>query len=440
MPDAVYEVVAQAARYWFAFLMLVIVWRSYRWFRRDRRQRKKRLRLLPDAGFVGELVVLRGGEELHVGTALPLPREGMLGFLRTCDVCVPVEGVGKRHLWFRFDEDSGLLVEPLHGMKITADGETRTGRKDPLFLHHGSRLTVGEAVLRMRLFAGFEDAASLRAPVGAYVDGEPADARLPDEPPADSAALLLQQQAAFNQQQILLLQQQLLLRQLAAQGAQPAAPAAPDDPADPADADDADDPVAPDRFVAEDGSVYAPPPQTAGYRGVLVPVEPEADDPDGEAAPADYPAPADPPAGRRARSRDYRGVLPPLEADDDPSAGEYSADGYSPDTSYEPGASPFAAGGEWLAQGAIPPEGGEGGVGLVYPPPAGFAESAIPPADNEWFAASAIPPEGFAAGDEPPEGGEGGVGGVDPSLYVEPDDAAKAKLLLWDRYLGKGER
>ena len=43
MPDNIYEVVSQAARYWFLFLMALIAWRSYRWLRRDRRQQKKRL-------------------------------------------------------------------------------------------------------------------------------------------------------------------------------------------------------------------------------------------------------------------------------------------------------------------------------------------------------------------------------------------------------------
>ena len=38
MPTEVYEVVAQGARYWFLFLMALIVWRSYRWYRRDRRR------------------------------------------------------------------------------------------------------------------------------------------------------------------------------------------------------------------------------------------------------------------------------------------------------------------------------------------------------------------------------------------------------------------
>ena len=64
MPTAVYEIVAQGARYWFLFLMALIVWRSFRWYRKDRRQYKKRLRLLPDAGYVGELVTIRGNDQL----------------------------------------------------------------------------------------------------------------------------------------------------------------------------------------------------------------------------------------------------------------------------------------------------------------------------------------------------------------------------------------
>ena len=67
MPDPIYEVVAQGARYWFLFLMVLITWRSWRWYRKDRRQAKKRRKLLPDAGFVGEVVVLEGGDALERG-------------------------------------------------------------------------------------------------------------------------------------------------------------------------------------------------------------------------------------------------------------------------------------------------------------------------------------------------------------------------------------
>ena len=88
MPDEIYELVAQGARYWFLFLMALIAWRSRRWSRRDRRQAKKRLQLLPDAGFVGEMVVLQGGRGLERGVVLPVPCEGTLGAARTNDLCV----------------------------------------------------------------------------------------------------------------------------------------------------------------------------------------------------------------------------------------------------------------------------------------------------------------------------------------------------------------
>lgn len=177
MPADVYEVVAQAARYWFLLLMAIIVLRSYRWFSRDRKQRKKRLRLLPDAGYVGEMVVLRGSAELPEGSVLPLPREGVLGNLRQNDLYVPVEGVHKRHLWFCFEEDDGLRIEPFFGMHATVDGVELVGRRGHAFLHHGSRLSVGECEMRMRLFAGFEGENVAQA----YVDNEPAAMKVAQE-------------------------------------------------------------------------------------------------------------------------------------------------------------------------------------------------------------------------------------------------------------------
>ena len=74
MPTEVYEIIAQGARYWFLFLMALIVWRSFRWYRKDRRQYKKRLRLLPDAGYVGELVTIRGNAQLPIGSYSRLHR------------------------------------------------------------------------------------------------------------------------------------------------------------------------------------------------------------------------------------------------------------------------------------------------------------------------------------------------------------------------------
>lgn len=212
MPSEIYEVVAQGARYWFLFLMALIVWRSYRWYRRDRRQAKKRLKLLPDAGFVGEMVVMEGVGALKRGDALPVPCEGTLGTLRSNDLCVPVSGVAKRHLWFRFDEGEGLLVETLQGNAAKVDGEDIKAKHASVYMAHGSRLYVGEAVLRLRLFAGFEGVS--RAPVReeASAHAQPQDEGQAAYPGQQAAAMSPAQQAAMQQwmQQQWMVQQQIM--------------------------------------------------------------------------------------------------------------------------------------------------------------------------------------------------------------------------------------
>ncbi len=156
MPDELYEIIALAARYWFLLLMVLIAWRSYRWYARDRKKNKRRLKLLPDAGYIGELVVTQGDELVKKGTCLPVSREGVLGYLRSNDVCVPMGGIANRHLWYSFDDADGLQVEPFRGRRIVADGMELTGKRMHAFLSHGSMLQIGEAEMRLRMFSGFE--------------------------------------------------------------------------------------------------------------------------------------------------------------------------------------------------------------------------------------------------------------------------------------------
>lgn len=196
MPNEIYEVVAQAARYWFLFLMVLIVWRSYRWLARDRRQRRKRLKLLPDAGYVGEMVVIQGNEELSPGVALPVTVEGVLGSVRGDDLYVPVRGVHKKHLWFEYDDEAGVLVHPFPGCRAEVDGLPLLGMRAQGSLSHGSRLTVGEAELRLRLFAGFETAGS-----AVLADGEARTVPETAPMPEGMVAFTPEQLAAYQQMQ-----------------------------------------------------------------------------------------------------------------------------------------------------------------------------------------------------------------------------------------------
>ena len=160
MPADQYELVALVARYWFAFLGVVIVWRSFRWLRKDANRKRKRLKQLPDAGLVGELVVLAGSEALPPGSVISLPREGTLGSLRSCDVSVPCSGVASHHGDFRFVDGVGLVFTPAAHHLVMVDGQEPGPNQREWVLHHGSRLAICDAVLRMRLFMGLETARS----------------------------------------------------------------------------------------------------------------------------------------------------------------------------------------------------------------------------------------------------------------------------------------
>ncbi len=207
MSPEIYEVVSQGARYWFLFLLVIIVWRSYRWLARDRKQRKKRLRLLPDAGYIGEMVVQIGSETFPQGTVLPVPREGILGSVRSCDLAVPVPGVFQKHLWFRYEDNYGVVVRPLGRHQLSVDGLPCENRRRGLCMMHGSRLAVGDAVLRLRMFAGFETT----TPMVFKAESAPPP---PEKSDADqSVAAMTAEQLALWQQQYWMMASQAMAAQ-----------------------------------------------------------------------------------------------------------------------------------------------------------------------------------------------------------------------------------
>ncbi|MEG0767435.1 MAG: hypothetical protein RR482_06935, partial [Clostridia bacterium] len=89
MPAKGYEALSLIGRYWFALLGVIIVWRAGCWIRKDASLRRRVLRQLPDAGYIGEFVVLSAESSLQAGDCLPIAYEGSLGSARSCDVCIP---------------------------------------------------------------------------------------------------------------------------------------------------------------------------------------------------------------------------------------------------------------------------------------------------------------------------------------------------------------
>ncbi len=151
----IYTVLSEASRWLFAFFALMVLFFAFSWHHSEKKERRERFKNLPGAGNIGELVVLSGSDELRQDTWFPVPREGVLGSLRSCDLVVPCPGVSSQHLDFSWQDGTGLLVRPRVGCEVLIDGVpvSRRGIWADAPLTHGSVLQVGTAVLRLQLFS-----------------------------------------------------------------------------------------------------------------------------------------------------------------------------------------------------------------------------------------------------------------------------------------------
>lgn len=145
MSNQLYEIIAMLMRYVFVALGVLILLRALIWMRRDARNYSKEMRMLPDAGLVGEIV------DLVTGKSQPLPREGTVGSGRYCDICLKYNGMKRCHALIAFEEGCGVRITPHRCGKIFIDGKQVSGVGYAL---HGTKVILGEAEIRFRLFAG----------------------------------------------------------------------------------------------------------------------------------------------------------------------------------------------------------------------------------------------------------------------------------------------
>ena len=151
----IYNIISRASRWLFAFFALMLLLFALSWLYDERRKRCERFRSLPEAGNIGEMVVISGSDQLPVDTWFPVPREGILGSLRSCDLVVPCPGVHARHLAFSWQDGTGLVVKSFPGCETFVDGVSllTAEKSDMPVMVHGSCLQVGSAVLRLQLLA-----------------------------------------------------------------------------------------------------------------------------------------------------------------------------------------------------------------------------------------------------------------------------------------------
>jgi hypothetical protein len=147
MGETAYELLSLGLRYWFILLIALTLLRAFWLMRRDRREYHRMLRQLPDAGLIGEVVDLRSGH------SQPLPREGLIGSGRSCDI--RLSGLHRREMEFMFRSGLGLKLIPIHSKHhALLDGEAL--KKADAFALHGTVLDIRGTPLRFRLFAGLD--------------------------------------------------------------------------------------------------------------------------------------------------------------------------------------------------------------------------------------------------------------------------------------------
>ena len=165
--EQIWNILYMVSRYLLPVLAAVLVFLVLLYILSESRSRRERVRSLPGSGTVGELMVLSGSRELDAGTWFPVPREGVLGSVRSCDLVIPCPGVRTKHLDFSWEDGTGLLIRPRTGCDVQINGVPVTCRTRPedVPLTHGGVLQVGSALLRLRLFAALNPDVSLVPPV-----------------------------------------------------------------------------------------------------------------------------------------------------------------------------------------------------------------------------------------------------------------------------------
>jgi len=134
-----------AARYWFAVLALLIVYRGWRASVKDNRNAKILRDMTARASCIGELVVLRDrGDGSLRGERFPVARECMLGSSGAADIRIPRSSIHKRHVWMEHRVGC-LTIQPIGRAEVIVPGQDES----PFILGDGQQFLLGDLTLMM---------------------------------------------------------------------------------------------------------------------------------------------------------------------------------------------------------------------------------------------------------------------------------------------------
>ena len=155
MSHDTYELLALAARYWFALLALLIVFRGWRACVQDNRKARLLREWEGGAGCVGELILTDDGTRRRrkKQPTWQVPAEAVLGSGPAADIRLKGRDIKKRHIFMTYRP--GEMV--LHPVK-DAPFEARRLADGTRVLRDGDSLRIGKMKLTM-VFFDAEDAA-----------------------------------------------------------------------------------------------------------------------------------------------------------------------------------------------------------------------------------------------------------------------------------------
>lgn len=143
-----YELLAYIARYWFAFLGLLVAFRAWKAAIRDNRKEQVLRAWEGGQGCVGELVVVSGGSRRRgrEGRFL-VPQEAVLGSGSKADIQLHGRGIRKKHIFMTY-RPGEMTLHPIRKATYTSPRD-----EDGIdVLRDGDKLQVGKYTLMMVFF------------------------------------------------------------------------------------------------------------------------------------------------------------------------------------------------------------------------------------------------------------------------------------------------
>ena len=157
MSTDLYELIAYAARYWFALLAVLVAFYGWRACVTDNRRARILRYQAHGAGCVGERVMLDDGTKKKKNRkpeCYQFGAEAVIGSGRTADVRIRARDVKKRHIFMTY-RPGEMVLHAVDGAPFTSP----VNREGEHILRDGDELQIG--ALRMTLvFFNAEDAAA----------------------------------------------------------------------------------------------------------------------------------------------------------------------------------------------------------------------------------------------------------------------------------------